>query len=102
MHFAGILLVLSALFLAGTEADSMQAVFSDPEHPGKCVIDGLILSDGQWIRHPKMCALLWCGRNSIGGIHICGKVSPPPGSRFGEYTDPKADYPACCRREIIE
>ncbi|BFF95456.1 uncharacterized protein DMAD_12856 [Drosophila madeirensis] len=99
----GIFLLLAAVLLLGTQSEAAvsRGIFKDPAHPGKCVVDGLVLNDGESKRHPKMCARVVCGKNSEGQIQTCGVVGLPPGKKFGKYTAPNADYPDCCDREII-
>ncbi|XP_022226594.2 uncharacterized protein LOC111076874 [Drosophila obscura] len=100
----GIFLLIAAVLLVAieTEAAVSRGIFKDPAHPGKCVVDGLVLNDGQSARHPKMCARVVCGKNSEGQIQTCGVVGLLPGQKFGKYKAPNADYPDCCDREILK
>ncbi|EDW39622.1 GL15427 [Drosophila persimilis] len=100
----GIVLVIAALMLVGTQTEAAvsRGIFKDPAHPGKCVVDGLVLNDGQSARHPNMCARVVCGKNSEGQIQTCGVVGLQPKQKFGKYTAPNADYPECCNREILD
>ncbi|KQS70997.1 uncharacterized protein LOC26526202 [Drosophila erecta] len=103
MRPATVLLVaIAALLVSGYEAAVSQGVFKDPAHPGKCVLEGLVLENGQIARHPQRCERIICGENSVAEIQSCGAYGLPPGKKFGKFTDPKADYPVCCNREIID
>ncbi|XP_017003904.2 uncharacterized protein [Drosophila takahashii] len=93
--------VIAVFLVSETESAVSRGVFKDPAHPGKCVVDGLVLEKGQTARHPKMCARIVCQDKSEAQIQSCGAVGLPPGKKFGKYTTPNADYPACCHREII-
>lgn len=56
--FAGICLTQAGVYT--------ERYFRDNKHPGKCVVDGKVLSPGQSIKHPTMdCAEITCD-NSIG------------------------------------
>ncbi|KRF98742.1 uncharacterized protein Dwil_GK27604 [Drosophila willistoni] len=101
--FLGFLLLYAIFcFLGTSEAAVAFGVFKDPAHPGKCVVESLILSPGQSGRHPSMCARVNCLENSVAQIHTCGAVGLPPGSTFGDFKNPNADYPTCCDRHIIK
>ncbi|XP_016958671.1 uncharacterized protein LOC108030325 [Drosophila biarmipes] len=93
--------VIAVLLVSNTEAAVSRGVFKDPAHPGKCVVDGLVLQKGQTARHPKRCERIICGDKSEAEIQTCGAYGLPPGKKFGKYIAPNADYPACCDREII-
>lgn len=56
--------VVAVILVSGTEAAVARGIFKDPAHPGKCVIDGLVLNAGQVARHPKRCERILCGQNS--------------------------------------
>ncbi|XP_043063850.1 uncharacterized protein LOC108101257 [Drosophila ficusphila] len=97
----GLFLIVSVLLVSSYEAAVVRGVFKDPAHPGKCVVDGLILEKGQGARHPKRCERVVCEDNSNAQIQSCGSVGLLPGQKFGEYISPNGDYPACCERKII-
>lgn len=63
------LILLLAVILAGiflTEAGITEKYFRDSKHPGKCVVEGIVMSPGEKIKHPTMeCAEVTCN-NSIG------------------------------------
>ncbi|XP_017079200.1 uncharacterized protein LOC108113184 [Drosophila eugracilis] len=94
-------LVIVVLLISGSESAVSRGIFKDPAHPGKCVVAGLVLVKGQIARHPQRCERIICGDNSQAEFHSCGAYGIPPGKKFGKYTAPNADYPACCDREII-
>eukprot|EP00099_Drosophila_melanogaster_P001592 NP_001097204.1 uncharacterized protein Dmel_CG34215 [Drosophila melanogaster] len=96
-----LLAAIAVLLVSGYEAAVVRGVFEDPTHPGKCVLEGLVLEKGQSARHPQRCERIICGENSAAEIQSCGAYGLPPGKKFGKYTNPNADYPDCCNREII-
>lgn len=114
-----LLAAIAVLLVSGYEAAVVRGVFKDPAHPGKCVLEGLVLEKGQSARHPQRCERIICGENSAAEIQSyvcflqlyilyyirtyfrCGAYGLPPGKKFGKYTNPNADYPDCCNREII-
>nr|XP_016929540.1 uncharacterized protein LOC108009553 [Drosophila suzukii] len=103
MHLATVLFLVVAVFLiAGIEASQYRGKFEDPAHPGKCVVEGLVLEAGQTGRHPKECARVDCGEDIEAEISLCVADVLHPGYKFGKYTAPNAEYPACCNRDIIK
>ncbi|XP_034475311.1 U-scoloptoxin(16)-Ssd1a-like [Drosophila innubila] len=99
----GILLLLAALLLPHSEAALARGIFKDPAHPGKCVVKpNLILSSGQSARYPDMdCARIMCEQDSHATISTCGVEAAPPGCRMSQPKYPNADYPKCCKRNIV-
>ncbi|XP_017116494.1 uncharacterized protein LOC108138664 [Drosophila elegans] len=97
----GVFLVVAVLLVSESEAAVSRGIYKDPAHPGKCVLEGLILEAGQSARNPKRCERILCGENSTVERHTCGIYGLAPGQQFGKYKAPNADYPACCEREII-
>lgn len=61
------ILFLTALLLPYTQGEGMSRLFSDPAHPGKCVITpNLILSPGEVRQHPDLqCAGIVCNDHSF-------------------------------------
>ncbi|KAH8282679.1 hypothetical protein KR054_009087, partial [Drosophila jambulina] len=103
MRLASVICLMFAVLLASsTEAAVSRGNFRDPKHPGKCVVDGLVLRAGREARHPKRCERILCGGNGDVEFHSCGVVGLPPNRKFGDYKTPNADYPACCERYIIK
>ncbi|KAH8328092.1 hypothetical protein KR067_003954 [Drosophila pandora] len=98
----GIFLAFAVFLLSGNDAAVYRGIFKDPAHPGKCVVEGLVLSSGQTARHPTKCERINCGSDGNVEFHSCGAYGLPPGKKFGKYSSPKSDYPACCDREIID
>ncbi|KAH8238877.1 hypothetical protein KR038_005702, partial [Drosophila bunnanda] len=102
MHLVSVVCLMAAVLLApGAEAAVSRGNFKDPTHPGKCVVDGLVLNIGQQVRHPKRCERILCEENGDVQFHSCGAVGLPHDKKFGDYKNPNADYPACCERYII-
>ncbi|XP_017026155.1 uncharacterized protein [Drosophila kikkawai] len=101
MRLALVSLMVAVLLASATEAAVSRGNFKDPAHPGKCVVDGLVLNAGQQARHPKRCERILCWNNGDVEFHSCGAVGLPPNKKFGDYKTPNADYPACCDRYII-
>ncbi|KAH8298015.1 hypothetical protein KR018_004400 [Drosophila ironensis] len=97
----GIFLIVAVLFV-GSETAVSHGNFADPAHPGKCVVEGLVLSPGQTARHPKNCQRIICGQDGATTFHSCGVYGLPANKKFGKYKAPNANYPACCEREIID
>ncbi|XP_073820455.1 complement inhibitor CirpT3-like [Musca autumnalis] len=76
---------------------------ADPEHPGRCVYEGIILSPGE-SRYPEgKCILVSCyGADGSGSIESC--MGEADMSRcFVETYDPNphGQYPHCCEKQII-
>ncbi|KAM7350387.1 uncharacterized protein ACRADG_008991 [Cochliomyia hominivorax] len=68
-------LIVAAICL--TQAAITQKYFRDSNHPGKCVVEGKVLSPGEKIKHPTLeCAEVTCD-NSIGlaTIETCDPFS---------------------------
>ncbi|XP_037806401.1 uncharacterized protein LOC119600313 [Lucilia sericata] len=70
--------------------------FKDPDHPGKCVRDGLILSPGEERKVPGECALMTCYDDGFATFKTCGTMVAPPGCQFGDYFDIDAPFGDCC------
>ncbi|XP_034475308.1 uncharacterized protein LOC117782322 [Drosophila innubila] len=98
-----ILLLLLAIILPYTEAEGVSGIYSDPAHPGKCVINpNLILNVGETAEHPDMqCARIVCGEKSFAKIQKCELELPLRYCKLGEPKFPNADYPICCPRKHI-
>ncbi|KAM7360657.1 uncharacterized protein ACRADG_006721 isoform 1-T1 [Cochliomyia hominivorax] len=93
-------LIFTFLFLH--EAAVSRGVHKDPDHPGKCVINDIIMSPGEIVLNPfNKCRRMICGANSWVVIHTCGAILPPKGYKLGEPLDATAPYPKCCERHYI-
>ncbi|KPU74423.1 uncharacterized protein Dana_GF26392 [Drosophila ananassae] len=78
----GISLVFAVFLLADSEAAVYSGIFKDPAHPGKCVVEGLVLNSGQTARHPKKCERVHCGENGNVEFHTCGAYGLTLGKRI--------------------
>uniref|UniRef100_A0A1I8NKQ4 Single domain-containing protein n=1 Tax=Musca domestica TaxID=7370 RepID=A0A1I8NKQ4_MUSDO len=80
----------------------MEGKITDLDHPGKCVYEGLILSPGE-DGYPKgQCMHVMCSTaDGSGTVHTCGSLGTSPPCYLGNYTNPTANYPECCFREVI-
>ncbi|XP_016988711.1 uncharacterized protein LOC108051210 [Drosophila rhopaloa] len=96
-----VFLFVSVFLVSENEAAVAVGFFEDPAHPGKCVLEGLILDAGQTARNPNKCERIVCSANSMAQIQSCGVYGLAPGQQFGEYLTPNGDYPACCERKVI-
>ncbi|KNC28168.1 hypothetical protein FF38_04347 [Lucilia cuprina] len=65
-------LILSVFSL--TFAGESVGFFTDPDHPGKCVYDDVILSPGEEVTLPGQCARFSCGEDSFASIHSVESV----------------------------
>ncbi|XP_005188177.1 uncharacterized protein LOC101895439 [Musca domestica] len=100
MKLFGLVVVIS--ILCGSFAAVMVAKMGDPEHPGKCVYNGLILSPGESGYPEGRCLRVLCfGADGSGRIHTCGSQGAQPPCVMGDYMYPDAQYPKCCEKEII-
>jgi len=71
MHLpTAVFLVVAVFLIAGIEASQYRGKFEDPAHPGKCVVEGLVLEAGQIGRHPKECARVDCREDSEAQISL--------------------------------
>lgn len=64
------------------------------EHPGKCNLDGRILTPGIH-QSPDKCVRLSCGENGDIEFATCG-VKNLQGCEPGSLVDETKDYPDCC------
>ncbi|XP_075144530.1 uncharacterized protein LOC142219426 [Haematobia irritans] len=92
---------LIAILVSSTTAQVSRGVFSDPAHPGKCVIDNLILSPGQEGSVRGQCELIMCNNeNGLATMHGCGAMHIQ-GCELGDSLYPNELYPKCCERQVI-
>ncbi|XP_037940315.1 venom toxin OcyC11-like [Teleopsis dalmanni] len=90
--------LILAIAITGTiDAAVLRAIGSDPKHPGKCVIDGHILSPKQKYYPPNTCGE-WTCEDSSGSAHMytCGVLSVPSNCKIEQ--DSTKRYPECCPR----
>ncbi|XP_023308501.2 uncharacterized protein LOC111690278 [Lucilia cuprina] len=77
-------------------SEDYSGYFRDPDHPGKCVRDGIILSPGEVGKVPGECALMTCYDDGYATFQTCGVVLAPPGCNFPDYIDLDAPFGECC------
>ncbi|XP_073820438.1 uncharacterized protein [Musca autumnalis] len=100
MKLFGFVIIFS--IICGSFAAVMFAKMGDPEHPGKCVYKGLILSPGESGYPEGICIRVLCfGADGSGRVHTCGSQGAMPPCFLGNYVNPSAQYPECCLKEII-
>ncbi|KAM7360658.1 uncharacterized protein ACRADG_006721 isoform 2-T2 [Cochliomyia hominivorax] len=101
MKFLLIINIILGLICLNRAAE-MSGFFKDPKHPGKCVVDGIIMSPGEEVLNPKgECSRVFCGEESYAVIQTCGVFVPPKGYKLGEPIEPNAPYPKCCKSHFI-
>ncbi|KAI8127334.1 uncharacterized protein LOC111687592 [Lucilia cuprina] len=100
MKFLLFINIICVLVVANRAAMA-RGIFKDPEHPGKCVVEGLILSPGETAKYPHGCAIMTCYDDGLVIFYGCGSMQPPPGYVMGGLSNPSAPYPKCCRRPLI-
>ncbi|XP_065371805.1 uncharacterized protein LOC135963761 isoform X1 [Calliphora vicina] len=100
MKFLIILAFILSVCSLSFAAESI-GFYKDPAHPGKCVLDNLVLSAGEEAKLPNDCALFICGNESFGTIQTCGVMVPPPGCKFTEYININAPYAECCEKKLV-
>ncbi|KAM7342340.1 uncharacterized protein ACRADG_009803 isoform 1-T1 [Cochliomyia hominivorax] len=112
MKFLLLISSICALVIT-SKAAVARGFFGDPGHPGKCVIENIILSPGEVAQFPKSpapiqnsiipigCGRIICYHATEVEFHTCGLVLPPPGYKLGEPVTPTADYPKCCKRAFV-
>ncbi|XP_073820454.1 uncharacterized protein [Musca autumnalis] len=90
------LALLFALLIAGSYS-------SDPEHPGKCVYEDLILSPGEDGQPKGKCERIMCGEDLVGEVVSCDQIlmEPVPPCWWGEEANPGVEFPACCGKKLI-
>ncbi|KAH8396048.1 hypothetical protein KR222_002289 [Zaprionus bogoriensis] len=94
-------LALACILLAvDTEAAIAHAKFSNPEYPGKCVLDhNSIMSPGQTGKAPNHpCAGVTCFDNGHVEFRTCAAVAPPKGCKQRDFVNINRSYPECCER----
>ncbi|XP_073820440.1 uncharacterized protein [Musca autumnalis] len=102
MKLFGFLIIFS--IICSTFVVTTVVEMTDPEHPGKCVYEGLILSDGQSVHPEGKCILVQCYANGgIGMIHTCMGEADMSRCfvRTRDYINPGALYPECCEEEMV-
>ncbi|XP_037934499.1 uncharacterized protein LOC119670087 [Teleopsis dalmanni] len=93
--------IILFLFLSETvNGDWYVKDYSDPKHPGKCVIEGHILSPGQKIQPLFECKEYACyDEDGLGDITGCGPVNVPSNCKMDDY-DYSQPHPKCCHRDV--
>ncbi|XP_075161862.1 uncharacterized protein LOC142234579 [Haematobia irritans] len=94
MHILPIVSFVVALVSSVAGQESV-GIFSDPAHPGKCVLGDVILSPGQEATLKGQCEIFMCG-NAEGWATIqgCGVMSVQ-GCTMGDSLYPEESYPKC-------
>ncbi|XP_037940000.1 uncharacterized protein LOC119672906 [Teleopsis dalmanni] len=93
--------VLLAFFAITIYGQAYIGTFADPKYPGKCVIEGYILSPGQKFQPKGTCQQLECiNADGRGGSTGCGLIGAPPNCRLADF-DFSKPHPRCCHRELI-
>ncbi|XP_037937217.1 uncharacterized protein LOC119670865 [Teleopsis dalmanni] len=93
--------ILIAFLATSIHAAASVGKFSDPKHPGKCVIDGNVMSPGEKLQPSGTCAELVChDEEGNGSITDCGVIGAPPNCRVADF-DTSKPHPSCCQRDII-
>ncbi|CAD7086767.1 unnamed protein product [Hermetia illucens] len=72
---------------------------SDIRHPGKCVIQGLILSVGEEYDPKDQCVKFICGEGSVATGFNCGSRTMSNCEDLG-YADVSKPYPDCCEKKF--
>ena len=98
VFYTTLLLALGATSFASVSRGD----YSDPKHPGKCVIEpNLILSPGEHM-NTETCGRILCSSNGSAEFHYCGsKLVQIPGCTLGDYLDKSVGYPECCKQKLI-
>ncbi|XP_073820456.1 uncharacterized protein [Musca autumnalis] len=102
MKLFGFLIIFS--IICSNFAAAVFVQMADPEHPGKCVYEGLILSPGKSGYPEGKCIQVFCyGDDGSGRIQSC--MGEADMSRCtvitNDYVNPSAHYPDCCEEHII-
>ncbi|KAM7342341.1 uncharacterized protein ACRADG_009803 isoform 2-T2 [Cochliomyia hominivorax] len=100
MKFLILTHLIFALVIA-SQAAIHRGLYQDPAHPGKCVMDGKILSPGEHDQNPEGCGRRICGSGSMVEFHSCSVEVPPIGYKLGDPIMPTEPYPDCCRKAFI-
>ncbi|XP_065370541.1 uncharacterized protein LOC135962504 [Calliphora vicina] len=94
-------ITLICVLVVANRAAVGRGIYKDPAHPGKCVVDGSILSPGEEATHKSHCYRMICGNDGMVTFHTCGVAAPPPGFKLGDPIMPTEPYPNCCRKAFI-
>ena len=97
--YLSLLLGLVAVTLASVSVGN----FSDPKHPGKCVLKSdLVLSPGKHKNPSVDCGALLCSSDGTVQFQSCGvKSVAVPGCTLGGYADVSLNYPECCQQKLV-
>ncbi|XP_005188179.1 uncharacterized protein LOC101895793 [Musca domestica] len=98
-----LILVLLFALISTTFSAEISGYFSDADFPGACYYDDLLVWPDD-MGHPKngKCERLYClNEEGYGKLLSCGVSKPPLGCKFGDVIAPNANYPDCCKREIV-
>ncbi|KNC21789.1 hypothetical protein FF38_03239, partial [Lucilia cuprina] len=84
-----------------TNKDLENFIYVSSAHPGKCVINGLILSPGEVHYDQTKCEKTTCDEKTMVYFLSCGIYKPPNDCKLGDAKYPDAPYPDCCPRHEI-
>ncbi|KAI8034793.1 uncharacterized protein LOC128264103 [Drosophila gunungcola] len=97
-----VLFVSLAVILAGQGAQAAVAKvqLTNPDHPGKCVLDSnTIMSPGEVGKQPNHpCASAECHAGGLVTIRTCAAVAPPKGCKQRDFVNTNRSFPECCER----
>ncbi|XP_073820439.1 uncharacterized protein [Musca autumnalis] len=102
MKLFGFLIIFS--IICSTFAVTTVVKMADPEHPGKCVYEGLILSHTETGYPEGKCMHVQCYANDgIALIRTCMGEADMSRCfvRTRDYINPGALYPECCKEEMV-
>ncbi|XP_017061619.1 uncharacterized protein LOC108101695 [Drosophila ficusphila] len=103
-HFAFVAALFVCLVVIlggqGSQAAIARVKLTNPDHPGKCVLDThAILSPGQMGKAPNLpCASAECHNDGHVTFRTCAAVAPPKGCKQRDFVNVNRDFPACCER----
>ncbi|XP_073820447.1 U-scoloptoxin(16)-Ssd1a-like [Musca autumnalis] len=98
-----LLIILLFALVGATLAAEISGYFYDPDYPGTCVYDDLMVWPDD-MGHPNngKCERIYClNEEGYGRLLSCGIQKIPTGCKLGDVIKPDATYPDCCKREVI-
>ncbi|XP_046810634.1 uncharacterized protein LOC124420722 [Lucilia cuprina] len=101
MNIIFIPLILVFCTISSGLAAAFYGFYGDSAHPGKCVINGLILSPGEVYYNQTKCEKTTCDEKTMVYFLSCGIYKPPIDCKLGDAKYPDAPYPDCCPRHEI-
>ncbi|XP_061389604.1 uncharacterized protein LOC133324780 [Musca vetustissima] len=97
------ILIFILQLTATTFAAEIAGYFTDPDFPGACVYDDMIIwPDDVGHSTSGKCERLYClNEEGYGKLLSCGVQKAPAGCWLGNVIKPESNYPDCCKREIV-